>query len=262
MIPAGELEARVNALSWVHRIDLGHGIVTPGTWTTPKLILEAFANMDFAGAKVLDIGCWDGLWSFEAEKRGAHEVYATDLLSQRHGTSETLLLAREALGSHIRYYPSLSVYDIDSLGVCDFDIVLFSGVYYHLKHPLKALAGIRKTMASGGTLLIEGEVLRGPRTSYARFFYHDSFHSDFSNWWVPTLPCLRDWVQSSYFEIQREYSESLLAGGLRVTARRCIEALRYGGVPARHLILASAVERRDPGYLYRDEELGIFDHAT
>jgi tRNA (mo5U34)-methyltransferase len=223
------------------------------------VIVEAFANLNFAGAKVLDIGCWDGLWSFEAEKRGAREVYATDLLSQRHGTSETLLLAREALGSRIQYYPSLSAYEIESVGVRDFDIVLFSGVYYHLKHPLRALAGIRKVMASGGTLLIEGEVLRGPRTSYARFFYRDSFHRDLSNWWVPTLPCLRDWVQSSYFEIKNEYPESLLAGGSRVIARRCVEALRYGGVSARHLILASAVERKDPRYLYRDEELGDFD---
>jgi tRNA (mo5U34)-methyltransferase len=262
MISAVELEARVNALSWVHRIDLGRGIVTPGTWSTPNLILDAFTNLNFAGAKVLDIGCWDGLWSFEAEKRGAREVHATDLLSQRHGTSETLLLAREALGSRVRYYPSLSAYEIESLGMRDFDIVLFSGVYYHLKHPLRALAGIRKVMASDGTLLIEGEVLRGPRTSYARFFYRDSFHRDFSNWWVPTLPCLRDWVRSCYFDIQREYSESLLAGGLRVTARRCIEVLRYGGVAARHLILASTVERKDPRYLYRDEELGAFDLGT
>ena len=43
-----------------------------------RIIVEAFDSVDFKGKKVLDIGCLDGLWSFEAERRGAAEIVATD----------------------------------------------------------------------------------------------------------------------------------------------------------------------------------------
>ena len=80
----GDLLERVQALTWVHSIDLGNGIVTPGMWGPPSpTIMRALDTIDFHGKKVLDIGCWDGLWSFEAEKRGATTIVATDLNTQR-----------------------------------------------------------------------------------------------------------------------------------------------------------------------------------
>src|SRR6266496_2065088 len=77
------LRERVHSLDWVHTIDLGQGLVTPGAWPPSPLIRKAFDSLDFVGKRVLDVGCWDGLWSFEAERRGAGEVYATDCVSQR-----------------------------------------------------------------------------------------------------------------------------------------------------------------------------------
>src|SRR3954467_981696 len=125
-----DLLERVQALSWVHAIDLGNGIVTPGMWGLPSAtIMRAFNTIDFRGKKVLDIGCWDGLWSFEAERRGAAEVWATDLVAHRHGDGQaTFRLAHALLGSRARYVPDLSVYDVARLGVRDFDVVLFCGV--------------------------------------------------------------------------------------------------------------------------------------
>lgn len=58
-----ELLSRVGQYDWIHSIDLGEGIVTPGKWGPPNpLLVDVFDRLDFRGKKVLDIGCWDGLW--------------------------------------------------------------------------------------------------------------------------------------------------------------------------------------------------------
>ena len=77
-------------------------------------IMRALDTIDFHGKKVLDIGCWDGLWSFEAEKRGATTIVATDLNTQRWPPDGhlTFMLAHEALASKAIYRPDLSIYDV------------------------------------------------------------------------------------------------------------------------------------------------------
>src|SRR3954451_15720527 len=145
-----ELIEQVRNLQWAHRIDLGDGVVTPGEWGdhSPSL-WKAIGDIDFKGKKVLDIGCWDGLWSFEAERRGASEVYATDLLSQRSFKLPTFELAHRSLNSRVKYFPNQPVTGIEKLGVHDFDVVIFAGVYYHLKDPLRALTALRRVMKEG-----------------------------------------------------------------------------------------------------------------
>lgn len=89
------LREKVESLRWVHTIDLGNGIITRGEFGPPSpLMLQAFCDIEFTGKKVLDLGCWDGFWSFEAEKRGAKEVYATDCISQRWGGKSTHIHTR------------------------------------------------------------------------------------------------------------------------------------------------------------------------
>src|SRR6266404_616629 len=112
MDATASLAEEVQSLDWVHTIDLGGGLVTPGAWPPSPLIRRAFDAIDFRGRKVLDVGCWDGLWSFEAEKRGAREVYSVDYVSLRSWSEQpTYQLAHRLLGSRARYYPNLSVYD-------------------------------------------------------------------------------------------------------------------------------------------------------
>lgn len=201
-----ELIQRASQLQWVHSIDLGDGYVTPGAWGTGNPhITEAFNRIDFAGKKVLDIGCWDGLFSFMAEQRGASEVYSTDLVSQRDfAGTPTYQIAHAALRSSARYYPELSVYDVESLGIRDFDIVIFTGIYYHLKDPLRSLSCLRRVMKQGGKIVIEGAVTL-ESGCWAKFFYREPFCGDNSNWWVPTVECLRQWVSCSFFHIEHEY---------------------------------------------------------
>ncbi len=220
---------RIEPLNWVHRIDLGDGIVTPAKcdWQAQrKLITQAFDRTDFRGKKVLDIGCWDGQWSFEAERRGARAVYATDYVCQRHSTQDaTFEVARAALGSKARYFPHISVFDVEQLGVSDFDVVIFCGVYYHLRDPLRALARLRRVMKDGAVLIVEGDAIYNRHDVSAQFFYRQWHNRDASNWWVPTIPCLRQWLESSFFdnvvEIRAETPEpaGMAAGAKRVLRR-------------------------------------------
>jgi tRNA (mo5U34)-methyltransferase len=255
---AGELAETVKKVFWYHSIDLGNGVVTPGHCGPPNAdILRLYDSLDFRGKKVLDIGCWDGLWSFEAEKRGAALVYATDKIDHRtHNESPSFQVAHKALQSKVIYRSDLSVYDVAELGVEDFDIVVFCGVFYHLKDPLLALARLRRVMKEGGTILIEGEVHPDESRAFAKFYYRDWLMNDPSNWWVPSRRCLREWVECSYFEIVEEFvpegqwTERVLTRNGETIAD---EDHR------RVYLVARAVRRRDHNYQGRDTELGSFD---
>jgi len=258
---------RVNALNWVHAIDLGDGIITPAKcdWQAQKrLITRAFDCTAFQDKKVLDIGCWDGLWSFEAERRGAREVYATDYISQRHSRQErTFEVARDALGSKARYFPHVSVFDIAQLGVKDFDIVLFCGVFYHLRDPLLALARLRQVMKDGATLIVEGDAIYNRDDVSARFFYHQWHNRDASNWWVPTIPCLHQWLEASFFSDVVEIRDELpapagFAGRAKAALRRALGRPQAPTI-TRIAMTAKAVRRADPNYFYPDDDLRAFD---
>jgi tRNA (mo5U34)-methyltransferase len=259
------VKPRVHALQWTHQIDLGVGLITPGRWTPSALVLKALDDVDFRGKKVLDIGCWDGLWSFEAERRGAREVYATDLVAHRpFRESNTFLLAREILGSRAHYEPDLSVYNVARLGVTDFDVVLFLGVYYHLKDPLLALARLRQVMRPGAILVVEGEVIDDDRARYARFFYHTHHGGDHSNWWVPTVACLREWVECSFFDVRTLYNvarDPLTGSRVEAVKKYVKRRIGWRGNRSRSVLTAQAVCRADPNYSFPDEELGRFQTA-
>jgi len=65
-----ELKQKVAAISWYHSIDLGNGIVTPGVFRTSDELKRLGLPADLGGHTVLDVGAWDGFYSFEAERRG------------------------------------------------------------------------------------------------------------------------------------------------------------------------------------------------
>ena len=166
----------------------------------------------------------------------------------------------------------MSVYHIDKLGVADFDVVLFCGVYYHLKHPLLALAKLRQVMKDDGIIIVEGAVVEGPQEASARFYYSELLGDDPSNWWVPTLPCLRQWIECSFFEPISEHGPAYpwdrtvtrFAGqpnrGLATTGVSAPDDGRGGTETiARYAVTARAVRRRDPRYMFPDEDLVNYD---
>ena len=127
------LERAVASLpNWIHTIEVGDGVWTPGHWPkeSQRHVREALDAIDFDGRKVLDIGTLDGLWAFEAEQRGASQVYATDMASQVSSDRRPGSFASRTsfAGFRAHYHPDLSVYDVGRLGLDDFDVVLFIGV--------------------------------------------------------------------------------------------------------------------------------------
>src|SRR5215831_10985883 len=101
------LRKEVSALHWFHRIDLGNGIITPGQDIDGETKIE-FNKIptDLRGKTVLDIGAWDGLFSFEAERRGAARVLATDSFcwNGRGGARRPVLNSPEGVAVSRRGY--------------------------------------------------------------------------------------------------------------------------------------------------------------
>jgi tRNA (mo5U34)-methyltransferase len=223
------LRSRVEALGpWFQNIDLGHGIFTApdhflGDY--PAFKFAGFADVlpkDLAGASVLDIGCNAGFYSIEMKKRGAGRVLGID--SDDRYLAQARLVAEE-LGFADIEYRNLSVYDVGALGE-KFDLVIFMGVLYHLRHPLLALDLIREHVA-GGMLLFQtmqqgsAEVLdvptdhpfHVPGTSNPPAFFDDpaypkmhfienSFAHDWTNWWAPNAACSQAMLRAAGFTIE------------------------------------------------------------
>src|SRR5260221_13968815 len=135
---ASALQSRIAGITWCHPIDLG-GVVTRRGWHVRRRFARRLKLMqipaDLRGKTVLDIGAWDGFFSFECERRGASRVVAADYYSWHGsgwGTKAGFTLAREVLGSGVEDI-DIDVMDLTPERVGTFDLVLFLGVLYHLR---------------------------------------------------------------------------------------------------------------------------------
>ena len=201
---AGDLQARVNALRWYHTIELAPGVTTRGVDNTPERLARIDMPADLTGQSVLDIGAWDGFFSFEAERRGAARVVACDYYAW-HGTGwgtgqgkAGFELARDALGSRVEDV-SVDVMDLSPATVGGpFDVVFFLGVLYHLPNPLLALekvASVTKRL-----LIVETVVdLVGVRRPAAAFYPSRELNDDPTNWWGPNPAAVRGMLQAVGF---------------------------------------------------------------
>ena len=153
-------------------------------------------GMDLAGKRVLDVGCLDGRWSFEAQDKGA-VVTATDLYPAGESFNANFHHLNEFLGSKITYVQS-SIYGLSSaLAGQSFDVVLVFGVLYHLKHPLLGLQSVSKLLSDDGVVAIESAVLDDEsEQSRCLFYYRRKLVGDDSNWWLPNQAALREWMLS------------------------------------------------------------------
>jgi tRNA (mo5U34)-methyltransferase len=184
---------------WFHQLDLGGGVVTPGI--VPLATLRRQADIYFrdgiAGRSVLDIGCWDGFNSFEAARRGASRVLATDHFvwnpwteaGDRHvGNRECFELARRRLAPSVEAM-DIDVMDISPEAVGRFDVVLFCGVFYHLRHPFLGLE--KAASACLDRLVVETHVDALDVDRPAMIFYPGAeLNRDISNWWGPNAACV------------------------------------------------------------------------
>jgi len=223
-----QIRERAAALGkWFHNMDLN------GVQTAPDHFLNDYPNVkwrrfqhampaDLTGQSVLDIGCNAGFYSIEMKQRGATRVLGID-------TDERYLdqarLAAEVKQADIEFR-NLSVYDVALLEE-KFDIVLFMGVLYHLRHPLLALDLIHDHAARG--LLLFQSMQRGSseieqvredydffedkhfnRPGYPKLhFIENDYAGDWTNWWAPNAACSAAMLRSAGFEILQQPEEEV-----------------------------------------------------
>ncbi|HVX91822.1 MAG TPA: TIGR04290 family methyltransferase [Xanthobacteraceae bacterium] len=215
-----EIRTRVEELGpWFHNLDLGGVCTAPEHFLGdyPAVKWRRFAEAispELAGRTVLDIGCNAGFYSMEMKRRGAARVLGID-------SDEDYLrqarFAAEVSGLDIEFR-RLSVYDVGALGE-RFDIVLFMGVLYHLRHPLLALDLIHEHIARD--LLVFQSMQRGAseiepteenyafqetdhfdRPGYPRLhFVEHRYADDPTNWWIPNRACVEAMLRSAGFRI-------------------------------------------------------------
>jgi len=202
------LRSQADALRWYHTIDLGQGIVTKGVDDTSLRLARIDLPASLAGRTVLDIGAWDGFFSFEAERRGASRVVATDHYSWHGagwGTKAGFELARLTLGSRVEDI-DIDVMDLSPARVGTFDVVLFLGVLYHLPHPLLALE--RVASVSHDLLILETVVdMLGVRRPAMAFYPDRELNGDPTNWWAPNAPAVQAMLRSVGFAQVRTLTE-------------------------------------------------------
>jgi tRNA (mo5U34)-methyltransferase len=217
-----EIEQRVRSLGqWFHNLDL-HGVKTApdhflGDY--PNVKWQKFAHAipaDLTGKSVLDIGCNAGFYSIEMKKRGAARVVGLD--------SDEVYLNQARFAAEVSGYPdiefrNLSVYDVGQLGET-FDVVIFMGVLYHLRHPLLALDTLYETVV--GDMLVFQSMQRGSkevahveenhpfwdesvfeRDGYPlMYFVEQRYADDPTNWWIPNRAGVEAMLRSAGFVIE------------------------------------------------------------
>jgi len=208
--------AELEALGWYHSIELPGGEVLRGLQTIERLKsrLAQFAiPTDLRGKRVLDIGAWDGWFTFEMERRGAG-VVALDLVS-----NEKFLLARDLLKSTADYLVG-DICRLSPVILGRFEIVLFFGVLYHLKHPLLALERVCEittdTAYVESYVIDDGTDLDAPPV--LEYYEGTELRGQFDNWVGPNVVGLLAMARMAGFaEVQLE---SVIENRAHVTCRR------------------------------------------
>jgi len=216
-----DLKVEAESIVWFHSLDLGHGVVTDGV-KSPELLAHELAAMqlpDLEGRTVLDVGAWDGYFSFAAEQQGArrvvaldHYVWQMDLHAQRdygvdcHARGEApspfeevpelwhpdMLPGKRGFDLAHRCYSSrveelvadFMTMDISDLG--RFDVVFFRGVLYHLQDPLGGLKRLRAVTGELAVVETEAACFRGlDDRCMCEFYPGAELAGDPTTWWVP-----------------------------------------------------------------------------
>lgn len=189
---------------WYHQVELAPGVTTPGTHNS-SLGLAYLDGVglpaDCTGKRVLDIGCMDGFFSFEMERRGAEVVGLDYAAPDFTGFS----IAAQILGSRVEHRTA-NVYDLTPEGFGTFDIVLFLGVLYHLRNPMLAFDRIREVIADDGLLFVETQLPTDPAVNDSpvpmwQYFPRSTLHRDGTNKWAPNPAGLKAVIEECEFEV-------------------------------------------------------------
>lgn len=235
-----DLKREVGSIRWFHSIELAPGLVTQGLDDTRERVDILQIPEDLSGRTVLDVGAWDGFFSFEAERRNAERVVALDSFAwngMNWSDKRGFELARRVLKSRVEDV-EVDVLDIDpSRTGGEFDLVLFLGVLYHMRHPLLALE--RVASVTRGLLILETHVdMTWTRRPAAAFYPGKDLNLDKTNWWGPNPEAVVGMLEAVGFPNVRVMSRDSTAyrtgRSLRRMPRYVQEAVRHRGRPPEH----------------------------
>jgi tRNA (mo5U34)-methyltransferase len=221
---------------WYHSIRLAPGIVTPGRRSIEdfEASLRSLQLPDLRGKSVLDIGAYDGFFSFSVEGLGVarvvaldHYVWSVDMVeymkdwreSKRSGAPipaphdsrhwhphelpgrRPFDSARALLGSKVEpVVGDFMTMDLTELG--KFDVVLFLGVLYHMEEPLRAMRRVASVTAPHGLAVIETEAMEIPGLEdrpFCEFFPGQELNNDPTNWWAPNAKAIEGFCKAAGF---------------------------------------------------------------
>lgn len=260
-----ELEGR-----WWHSIDVGHGLVTQGH-KTPERLQQEWDSMgitDLTGKTVLDIGAWDGYFSFKAEDAGAsavtsldHYVWSLDPFEcQAYAKRErdagrkpkpydqvpelwrpedlpgkrSYDFAKWARGSKVQDRVG-DLMELDPQDLGSFDVVFYLGVLYHVKDPVGAIERLARITDEMAVIETEAVSIAGHDPQPLWYFIADDhINDDPTNWWIPTPSAIDDLCVAAGFS----RTETTLAPGYEAPS-----AFKAGSVVKR---LAKAALGRPP----------------
>jgi tRNA (mo5U34)-methyltransferase len=221
---------QVQEIEWYHSITLPDGIVTPGVNNTPVALARLDLPASFSGKSVLDIGAWDGFYSFEAARRGASRVVASDsFVWEGRWGQRGFNLARSQLGlESIVEDRKVDVMDLPGvLGDETFDVVFFLGVLYHLRDPIGALERVATVTKDLLVLETETAVNYLPFPA-ARLWPNDELAGDDTNWWSVNARALIATLRSlGFIDVRTVYRTSSLRRAARaIRTRNGVSGLR------------------------------------
>jgi len=187
-----KMKEDIAKVNWWHSIKLGDIVTKGAVSTSAQNVISQLIPKDLTGKTVLDIGAWDGYYSFECEKRGAKRVVAIDNLQRwKYKSMLGFETAKKYLDSKVEFY-HVDAYDICTFFKESFDIILLFGIFYHVPDPVLLFKNLYKKCNE--CVLIEGEVnlrtdkvmeLKDWKTNY---------------WWVPSLSCLLEIIKIAGFK--------------------------------------------------------------
>jgi len=204
-------------INWFHQIEFPDGTVTPGIDNSQEKLARLKLPLDLQGKTFLDVGAWDGFFSFEAERRAARRVMATDSFvweGRVAGYSKAgFNYAREKLGSRVEDM-HIDPFDLSPQKVGMWDVVLLAGVVYHVRHPwllLEKVASVTRELLIVETVT---SLRLWPRPAIS--VYGLGFNGDATNFCAPNIPALKVMLRDCGFTKATVVSRSSLR------FRRCV----------------------------------------
>jgi len=213
----------MNEIDWWHKINLGDirnkPIITPGRDESEQKLNTLLFPKDLTGKTVIDVGAWDGFFSFEAEKRNAESVLAIDTIMWKEGPTFNVQKGREVMhtgkkGFNFAHKILNSKVKSEEIEVMDlrttnsiygkFDLVLCLGILYHMKDPFGMCRVMSDICADDGMMILEThldcEVENIMDKPMMRFYPNNECNNDAGTWWGPNPQCVAKMLMAAGFK--------------------------------------------------------------